>query len=228
VSKVGPFGRVDQISIVNPGSFERIPVGPIALSTGVKRLSVNFIAGLSTVSVMTAGSGYTQNNTFVNVRGKELNGDMNYLSNTFDLYLPLAYATPQGIASFDLNQVNPYQGQIVEAHLLQATIQGIAWAGYSRFDNDQAVFDEDSTRFVDVDPSTETTFDQNNTIWENNTTTWDLAKIIWPRWSDTVFDGDHTMFDYYRTLFDGTSPRTDSVYSKTFLWWFGKPFETNQ
>jgi len=228
VSNVGPFGRVDQISIVNPGSFERIPVGPVVLSTGVKRLTVNFIAGLSTVSVITAGSGYTQNNTFVNVRGKELNGDMDYLSNMFDLCLPLAYATPQGVASFDVNKFNPYQGQIVEAHLLQATIQGIAWAGYSRFDNDQAVFDEDSTRFVDVDPSTETTFDQNNTIWENDTTTWDLAKIIWPRWSDTVFDGDHTMFDYYRTLFDGISPRTDSVYSKTFLWWFGKPFESSK
>jgi len=225
VTDADNFGTVLEIAVLDPGSFERIPPGIITLTSGTKRLSVTIIAGLSTVTIVNPGSGYGQNNTFVNLGGQEYNTSLNMADSNYDLCLDLGYMTQSGANSFDLTKTNPYQGQIVQAHVLEATIQGIIWAGFTRVDGELATFDEDGTRFVDVDPSTETTFDQNQTIWEGDTTTWDLTKIYWPAYTQTVFDGNHTLFDYYRTLFDAAEPRSTSVYSRSWLWWFGKPYE---
>ena len=224
VTAVDTFSHVTDIQILRAGSFERIPVRPMMFGDSSKLITLTLVAGIVSVSVENPGSGYDPSNTSINLQGQEYAGVLG-TTTEFELVMPVAYLLDSVSSDIASSAYNPFQGQIVEAHLLEADLEGIMWNGYTRFDQETVCFDGDATRFVDIEPSTETTFEEANTYWDNRILSWDRTPVIWPQWSTTVFDQNHTVFDYYKTLFDGASPRTESFYSRKWLWWFGKPYE---
>jgi hypothetical protein len=140
------------------------------------------------------------------------------------LYLPLAYLKSPNVDTTLIN--NLLNGYALDIRMIKASVSGITCEGITRFDSDTLSWDDGATRFVEVSPSVETTFDEETTVWESATTSFDLITNPQIRLSRTIIDGGQTLFDYYATLFDEAPYSTDSSYTRTWIWWFGKPWDS--
>lgn len=225
VSQVSGIGSVTDMGVVNPGEFTNVPNVPLTLVSNNKVITIVLDAGLISAVVTQGGSGYTPDQTQINFLGREYSVNQETLISNFRLCLPLAKVQSSSVNQMDLDRMfNPFLGQLIDVRAVVAKVQGVVWQGYNRFDDNTLSFDSDATRFVDLQPATETLFDADQTQWESGSTTYDLPYVMWPNYTQTVFDDNHTIFDYYRTIFDQSSPRTDSIYSRSWVWWFGKPW----
>ena len=224
----GP-GQVQTLKVLNQGQFDHVPSQNYTLQQDLKQVKVTFSAGVNTVIIHSGGQGYTPGLTTINFAGQEYDPVAREPLQTFELRLPLAYSQSQydSLLGTHLSSAeNPYSGQIIPVELLQATVEGIQWQGYTRFDDNLLTFDSDSTRLIDFDPASETIEDSGLTYWDNRATTFDRNMIsVWPDYSRTYFDNHQTIFDYYATLFDGRQPEYRSRWSATKFWYFGKPFD---
>lgn len=229
VSAVNGFGQVQTLKVINQGQFAHIPSQNHTLLLGSKQLKVQFSAGVVNVLIENGGQGYTPGLTNIDFAGQEYDPVTRQPVQNFELRLLLAYSQSQydAVLGTHLSTAeNPYAGQTIPVSLLQATVEGIQWQGYTRFDNNLLTFDADSTRLVDFDPATETIEDGGLTYWDGRATTFDRNMIdVWPDYSNTYFDNHQTIFDYYATLFDGRQPVYRSRWSATKFWYFGKPFD---
>ena len=229
VESVDSLARASQIKVLSSGSFDHIPSNNYTIIVNNKRLVLKFNAGVVAVSVSNGGSGYTSGATIINFAGREYDPTTERFISNFDLCLPLAYTTKSSLptlVSYLASAENPFEGQVIPVTAVQATVEGIQWQGYARFDSNQETFDSDSTRLIEFDPASETLQDQGQTYWDDRATTFDRNMIeSWPDFSLTYFDSNRTIFDYYSTLFDGRKPVYQSRWSSSKLWFFGKPFD---
>lgn len=229
VASIDDLSRVQTVKVHDPGKFSKIPSLSITLVIQQRRLRLQFIAGVVDVQIVNGGQGYQSDQTLINFAGQELDPISNEPQAQFDLKLHLAYADKgqmNDIKNHLTTAFNPFAGQVLPVTVLQCTVEGIQWQGYTRFDQNTETFDCNSTRLVDIDPASETVQDSNNTYWDDRSTTFDRNMIaVWPDYSNTYFDSHQTIFDYYRTLFDARKPVYHSRWSNTKLWFFGAPFD---
>ncbi len=222
-------GQIDTLKVVNQGQFQHIPSQNYTIQSATRQVKVQFSAGVVSVITLSGGQGYTPGLTNINFAGEEYDPVTRQPVQNFELRLPLAYSQSQYdslLGTYLSTAENPYAGQTIPVSLLQATVEGIQWQGYTRFDNNLETFDCDSTRLIDFDPATETIEDGGLTYWDGRATTFDRNMIeVWPDYSNTYFDDHQTIFDYYATLFDGRQPVYRSRWSATKFWYFGKPFD---
>jgi hypothetical protein len=228
VLSVNSIGAIQSLSVINSGNFDKIPQANITLAAPQGTVTVRFQAGIVQVQVIESGSGYVFDDTQITFEGAEINPAARSTMEKFDLELPLTFVTAEGsqIVSSQLSDVlNTFSGEVISVTMLKATVVGVQWQGYTRLDEDCCTFDARSTAWVDVDAATATTWDATATYWDNNVTVFDQPRMQWPDWSQTVFDYDHTVFDYYATMFDQRQPMYESKYSKSWFWYFGKPYD---
>lgn len=220
------IGTVQSVQILHAGEFTQIPSAVIYVQKTGRTCQVRLDGGLRACTVTAPGEGYTRDATQINFLGKEYGVDAQQFIDEFDLMLTLAHVNTSWAQTQDLSlKFNPFQGQVLDVRFITATIQGVEWQGYARFDSDTTSWDGDHTRFVDQTPATHTTWDQDQTVWDNQSTVWDQPQVVWPNWSETIFDNNQTIWDYYRTIFDQKPPTTGSQFSRTWVWWFGKPHD---
>lgn len=229
VVTINGAGQVVTLKVTNQGQFQHVPSQNYTIQSAARQVKVQFSAGVVSVSILSGGQGYTPGLTNINFAGEEYDPVTRQPLQNFELRLPLAYSQSQydSVLSNHLSTTeNPYAGQVIPVSLLQSTVEGIQWQGYTRFDLNLETFDSDSTRLVDFDPATETIEDSGLTYWDGRATTFDRNMIsAWPDYSNTYFDDHRTIFDYYATLFDGRQPVYRSRWSATKFWYFGKPFD---
>lgn len=228
ITQVDEIGRVLKLSVIDDGSFDHIPSINYWLVKNTKRIKVQFSAGVVAVAVVSGGVGYDSSST-INFVGKEFDPVGRQLIDTFQLQMPLAFASNnqiESLKSYLASANNPFSGQILPVTCVEVSVEGIQWQGYTRFDTNDCSFDCDTTRLVDFDPASETIQDQGATYWDDRSLSFDRnIPIVWPDYSGTVFDNNTTIYDYYATLIDGRGPVYKSRYSSTRLWYFGKPFD---
>ena len=228
VTSVTSIEAVQALSIVTSGNFDKIPQNNITLSAPQGTVVVRLQSGIVQVQVITPGSGYEFGNTQITFTGVEINRSARSVMNDFDLELPLTFVSNDSVQTVtnQLSSVpNTFSGQVILVSMVKATIEGVQWQGYTRLDEDCCTFDSMQTAWVDVDIATATTWDETATYWDNNVTVFDQPTTQWPDWSQTVFDNDQTIFDYYATLFDQRQPLYESKNSRSWFWYFGKPYD---
>ena len=222
VASVDSFGRVQTLSVQQPGSFERVPSNAITVDTANGDISFTVTAGIVSIDVIQTGEGYRSNSTVLNLQGREWDPSLGELVNQFVLKCAMVYTLPS--TGGDVVSSNPFVAQTVEASVVEVTTQGVQWQGLTRFDGHTCTFDSASTAWVESTPANQTVFDQNLTVWENSSTSWDLQPLsVWPQPGLTVFDQNQTIFDYYRTLFDQPQPSYSSATARSQIWHMGKP-----
>jgi hypothetical protein len=228
VLTVSSIGAVQSLSVIDSGNFDKIPQANITLAAPQGTVTVRLQAGIVQVQVIEPGSGYVFGDTQITFDGAEINPAARSTMEKFDLELPLTFVTADDaqIVSSELSGVtNTFSGEVLTVTMIKATVEGVQWQGYTRLDEDCCTFDAMSTAWVDVDSATQTTWDATATYWDNNVTVFDQPRTQWPDWSQTVFDYDQTVFDYYATMFDQRQPMYESKYSKSWFWYFGKPYD---
>jgi hypothetical protein len=177
--------------------------------------------------VVNGGSGYDYTTTGIDFGGRELLPS--YKQQWLKQYVPtleLCAITLPGAQDFNTNSNSKQQflGQELEVSCLTMTAQGILWEGNTTWDQDGMLLDGGATRCVEFEPAMETVMDHHLTIFERDNTTFDIGPTDNYGFSMTTFDIQHTIFDYYQTLFDEKFDVNSSQYAKTWLLTFGKPF----
>lgn len=225
VSQVSATGVVTQVSVTDPGTWTHFPKANITFTDGVKQLVVFFDLGIKSVSILKPGTNYTR--AVVGFSGTELLPPWQATwSKKYVLSIPLASITLAGAKKFkdSVFMVNPYQGRVIEVKQLKFSIQGLIWTGNTTFDSDVMCWDNQQTRLVEFDPVTETLFDSGFEMFDNDVTQFDRGQMTIVPYSQTVFDEDTTITDFYSTLFDARSGASSSRFSKSWLINFGKPW----
>ena len=226
VSSVNSFSQVAGISVINGGSYSVFPQTAVTFISGHNSFSILFDLGIGSVDVISSGSNYTLNATSIDFNGKELIPEwQRNLYNGYMLSIPLADITLSGSAAFTANTLgtNEFYGEKIEVKYIKMSKNGVAWTGNTTFDNNEQEFDCQSTRFVEIDESSQTIFDMNTTLFEKSFTYFD-------GFTNNTTDGSsdfHSNFilDNNETLFDQPSIIYDSKYSIQWLIALGKPFQ---
>lgn len=223
IASTNLFGQAQSVEVINSGKFEKVPSAVITIPVGSGTISMVFDAALVQIDVTAGGAGYT-NPTRIIFGGQEF--DPQGFEFVDQLVPGVGVSHINDVNGVNVNTVvNTYQGNQQVVNLLQAQVQGIQWQGQTRFDADQFTLDANSTRFVEFEPSSQTTWDSSGTTWDNNQVTFDVgAYQSWPNYSQTTFDDGATIFDYYAILFDQAPATTTSRWSRSWTWFFGKPF----
>lgn len=233
ITAVSQTGSVTSCDVVHSDAFERMRRKPIRVPDALGRvLTIQFICGVTSCDVVNAGTGYDartrlffSGREYVPVWDKFVDPDQS------GAFVPVSYVTESWSQKQDLSVLNaPFQDQLWQISLIKATLQGVEYEGSTSWDDHACTWDSDQTRLVEISPATVLTWDQDQTVWDNDSTTWDHPQIIWPSHSQTVFDDNRTIWDYYRTIFDQSEPSKQSVYAKSWAWWFGDqpPFRTSK
>ena len=226
MSSVNSFSQVAGISVINGGSYSVFPQTAVTFISGHNSFSILFDLGIGSVDVISSGSNYTLNATSIDFNGKELIPEwQRNLYNGYMLSIPLADITLSGSAAFTANTLgtNEFYGEKIEVKYIKMSKNGVAWTGNTTFDNNEQEFDCQSTRFVEIDESSQTIFDMNTTLFEKSFTYFD-------GFTNNTTDGSsdfHSNFilDNNETLFDQPSIIYDSKYSIQWLIALGKPFQ---
>lgn len=217
VDGITPFDQAARISVIYPGSYTKIPSMPITVTRGSAQFTLRLKVGVTEIIVINPGAGY-QTTDAINMDGSEWDPVRHTHIIQYDLNMCLNYLDPsQQINVLDLN--NAYQSQIIPVNYIQVSLQGIQWQGNSRLDMDTCTFDSHMTRFIEITPASECTWDSKELSWDSRATTFDSLPIIkHPNLSQTYFDHDFTWFDYYSTLFDSRLPTRESRWKTSWCW----------
>jgi hypothetical protein len=223
IASTNLFGQAVTVEVLHSGLFERIPSSVITVPVGSGTISIKLDAGLVQTTVTHGGSGYLPGDR-INFAGQEFDSQTYEFVDQLEPGIGVNHTL--GTSKVDVSMsTNLYQGNQLVVNLVQAQLQGIQWQGRTRFDDDQFTLDADSTRFVEFEPSSQTTWDNSGTTWDNDQVTFDVNPLMsYPTYSQTTFDDGATIFDYYATLFDQSPVTTASRWSRRWTWFFGKPF----
>jgi hypothetical protein len=227
ITSVNSSGTVQTMEVITPGTFDQVRSGHIQIPTRDGRiLVVRLDAGVTSCEVIQSGSGYTSGQTQVLFVGREYAPTLQSFVDVSESYVPVAYVQSAWAQTQNVSDlINPFESDVWDVRMMQASLQGVESEGSSRFDSDTCTWDADATRLVDAQPATALTWDQGATEWDMDFTYWDNPEIVWPNYSATVFDDGQTIWDYYRTLFDQPPATVMSAYAKTWAWWFGEPHD---
>lgn len=225
VATVNSFGQVTKISIISGGTYTVFPQAAVTFVSGTQNFSVLFDLGVGSVDVVYPGNNYTVNATSINFNGRELIPD--WLENLYKGYatcIRLADITANGSSEFIANTFidNTFYGEKIEVKYIKLSQNGVSWTGTTTFDDNEQNFDCDTTRFVEIDESSQTIFDMNTTLFENKSTYFDGFT------NTTVGSSDfesNFILDNNETIIDQPSMISNSKYSIQWLIALGKPFQ---
>jgi len=188
------------------------------LGSAIVKLKLS--VGVVQVSIINPGSGYAPADR-IDFSGQEWDPVRSCFINQFDLNMCLAFMNKP--VTIDVARLpNPYKGLQIPVKQVQADLQGVNWQGETRFDSDGFTCDANGTRFVEITPAIETTWDQNQLVWDSQVTTFDRRpRTAYPVLSHTVFDQDHTLFDWYATTFDQGVATYESRWKASYVWFMG-------
>ena len=217
VDGVTQFDQAGRIHIIDPGSYTQIPSDPVTVTIGSSRVKLRLYVGIIQVIVLEPGTQY-DDQTQIDFGGTEYD-PVTYNSQTpFELKLPLAYVKKPQSDNLQ-NAFNRYTGFLLPVKAIKAELTGVTWQGLTRSDSDTCTWDAHATQFVEQTPVTQVTWDTNETIWDNQLVTFDRSWYAhYPNFSNTQFDQDRTLFDYYATLFDVKPTTTQSAWSTSYVW----------
>jgi hypothetical protein len=228
IQSVTASGAVTLIQVLHTGKFTQIPSQTLTLGALTGRvLQVRLQAGVISCEVTDPGSGYEPGMLTLNFTGQEYNPQLQTFVENQGIHMSIAFVQSEYANNTRAQSMfNPFASSLWDVRCVLATIQGLEYQGESKMDHNTCTWDSDHTHWVDADPATVVSWDNDETIWDNDQTVWDLAKIVWPNYTNTVFDSNQTIWDYYRTILDQRSPSTSSQYSRTWTWWMGEPWRT--
>jgi hypothetical protein len=217
VDGVTPFDQAARITVLQTGSFTQIPSVPFTVQVGTALITLRLTVGVVAAQVINPGTGY-QPSDLVDLTGREWDPVRYQFVDDFDLNLAVTYV--QSDASISLaNVVNPYQGKQINVNRVQADVQGVQWQGHTRWDSDTCTWDSDATQFVEHTSAQDTVWDNSELTWDQNVTTFDQQPLTqYPDISQTVFDQDHNIFDYYATVFDAPPTQYESRTKRSWVW----------
>ena len=217
VDGVTPFDQAARITVLTPGAYTQVPSVPITVLVGTAKVTLRLYVGVVGVQVIQAGTGYLPSD-LIQLTGTEWDPVRYQFVDEFNLNMCVAYVKSDATLSLD-TVINPYVGKQIHVNRVQALIQGVQWQGDTRWDSDTCTWDSDTTRFVEQTTATETVWDQSELTWDQHVTTFDLEPLTQPApMSQTTFDADHSLFDYYDTVFDAVPVEYKSRTQKSWVW----------
>lgn len=225
IDSVNSFGQVIKISIINGGNYTIFPQSTVTFVNGTNNFSVLFDLGVGAVDVISAGNNYTVNATTIDFNGKELVSIwQDNLYKGYTTGILLADITSRGSSEFIKNVFldNTFYGEKVEVKYVKLSQNGVSWTGTTTFDSNEQNFDCDTTRFVEIDASSQTIFDMNVTLFENKNTYFD--GFINTTTGSSDFESNFIL-DNNETIIDQPVVISNSKYSIEWLIALGKPFQ---
>jgi hypothetical protein len=220
VTDVNQYNQATKINVLFAGVYTQVPAEPIQIQLGSAIVKLKLSVGVVQVSIINPGSGYAPADR-IDFSGQEWDPVRSCFIDQFDLNMCLAFVNKP--VTLDVARLsNPYKGLQIPVKQVQADLQGVNWQGETRFDSDGFTCDANGTRFVEITPAIETTWDQNQLVWDSQVTTFDRRpRTAYPVLSHTVFDQDHTLFDWYATTFDQGVATYESRWKASYVWFMG-------
>jgi hypothetical protein len=217
VDGVTLFDQAARITVLSPGAYDQVPSRPVQVQRGTARITLGLSVGVVRIDVTKAGTNYLASDQ-ITLLGSEWDPVRNTHISDYDLNLALAYVNTGSPDVIKLSN-NPYENTQVVINRIQVDLQGVQWQGHTRWDADSCTWDAHSTRLVEAARASECVWDGAELVWDSNVTTFDAHPLLtYPDISQTTFDQDHTLFEYYATVFDAAAPQFESRWKRSWVW----------
>ncbi len=209
--------RLTAVEVLNQYEFDLFPLDrKLIVNSAGYQAEIEFDLGISSVTVIEPGAGYSDTGTQIDLNGNEI---LDTWESEWTPYLPIDTVSLFGNVRVNANEtaatLNILGSKTWKVKHMVVTMQGRTWTGNTVFDEDVCSFDGAQTRFVEWIEPHNTVFDLNSTVFEQTGTRFDdnpeFVRTAYDQWGNTIFDAENTIFDFYDTILDMAGPTDRSI-----------------